>query len=49
MDTETSSTKQSARERLGLEKPTSNRIGVVSTKVVSKNPVKISIQFFSNH
>lgn len=40
MDIETSNAKQSARERLGLDRPSNTKLGVVSTKVASKNPLR---------
>lgn len=40
MDIENSSSKQSARERLGLDRPSSTKISVVSTKVAPKNPTR---------
>ncbi|EFX67131.1 hypothetical protein DAPPUDRAFT_262091 [Daphnia pulex] len=40
MDIENSAIKQSARERLGLDRPSSTKISVVSTKVAPKNPIR---------
>ena len=42
MDIENSTSKQSARERLGMDKPSSTKIGVVSSKTASKTRTAVS-------
>lgn len=43
MDVESSASKQSARDRLGLDRPTGAKLGVVSTKLAQKTPIRTTV------